>query len=425
MVEASRTVLALKYGLLSAEENNGTGDVVIHDFENVAYYGEIDIGTPKQSFMVIFDTGSSDLWVPSADMSSSYNKHRYQSTDSATYVADGTPFYIQYGSGPVSGFISQDKVSVGDFELPDFKFAEVDNARGLGQAYSGSPYDGICGMAWPALAKNTPLMQALVESGQLAKNVFTFVLNNMQDGTLMIGDTDTSLAQGPLKYIGLQSETYWAVRFGGVKLNKRTVASSTPTAIIDSGTSLIAGPPSEVQKIATELNAIGTAGGAYVVPCSSLESATVSFTIAGLDFGLKGSDLVLEQQGDQCLLGIQALPGQPLWILGDTFMRKYMVEFDWGNQRVGLACMENDSLCPQGEPDTDLPPWVVPVVLAAIVLMCVCGGACCWKLCCKSGASSLSYPGSARRPFIAANGAIQASPSAPPQPVVAQAVAVR
>merc|ERR1712032_1757020 len=279
-------------------------------------------------------------WVP--NKKPWFTSHKTYSHDkSSTYHKNGTVFKIQYGSGPVSGVYSSDDVTIGQLTVKDFTFAEVDNTGGLGLGYRLGRFDGILGLGWDSISVGgvPTIMKALVGAKQLADPVFAFYLGNLAPGELVFGGVDSKHYTGDFTFVPLSSESYWEVTLDGAKVGGQSV-SQTNKAIVDSGTSLLAGPTEEVQAIAAKLNAKSILGKEYTVDCNA-DLPDISFTLGGNDYTLTKKDYTLAQQGSTCILGLMGInvpaPRGPLWILGDVFMRKFYVQFDWGNKRIGIA----------------------------------------------------------------------------------------
>merc|ERR1719359_1123354 len=208
-------------------------------------------------------------------------------------------------------------------------FAEIDDYSGLGVAYRVGKFDGILGLGFDSISVGhvPTVMNALVASRQLDEPVFGFFLGNNAVGELEFGGVDPKHYSGDFTYVPLSSETYWEVALDGVKLGEDSV-SSAKKAIVDSGTSLLAGPSADVKAIAAKLGAKSLMGKEWTVDCSK-DLPDISFTLGGKAYTLKKEDLILQQSGSTCILGLMGVdvpsPHGPLWILGDVFMRKYYV----------------------------------------------------------------------------------------------------
>jgi acyl CoA:acetate/3-ketoacid CoA transferase alpha subunit len=118
------------------------------NYQDMQYYGPLTIGTPAQPFTVIIDTGSSNLWVPSSSCTSlactTHNK--YNQAKSSTYVANNKKFSIQYGSGAVSGVLSEDTVTLAGVSTKSVTFGQATVEPGL--TWVESPADGLAGFGW-------------------------------------------------------------------------------------------------------------------------------------------------------------------------------------------------------------------------------------------------------------------------------------
>jgi len=339
--------IARENGLLGSTD--APSDVPINDFENAQYYGPISIGTPPQKFNVVFDTGSSNLWVPSKSCSllniACKLHSKYDSSSSSTYTANGTAFAIRYGSGSLTGITSQDSVTVGPVTVPNVLFAEAVKEPGI--AFVAAHFDGIMGFGFPEISVNgmPPFFQAALASGAIKEPKFAFYLEKTGStgGELALGGVDSSKYTGDFTYTPITIKGYWQFAVSAVQVGGEAFAGETK-AIADTGTSLLAIPKASLTTLLTKFPSgivKPLAAGEYTVDCSKTsQMPTLSFTIGGKAFTLEGAEYVLNVSGE-CLLGITGIdvpaPRGPLWILGDVFLRKYYTVFDYGNSQIGFA----------------------------------------------------------------------------------------
>lgn len=290
--------LEAKFAPLAGDGTN----VAISNFENAQYFGEVAIGTPPQSFKVVFDTGSSNLWVPSTKCSffdlPCHFHSRYDSSKSSTYAANGTKFSIQYGSGSLTGFISQDDVLIGGMTVKNQGFAEATAEPGL--TFLVARFDGIMGLAFESISVDgvPPVWYNLLAQGLVDQPVFGVWLNrNVNDtngGELTLGGTDTAHYTGAIQYVPLSDQDYWRFKLDDIQVSGKSTGfctSASPCkAIADTGTSLLAGPT----KAVTAINQLINATGVLSQECETFVQQNEQQIINGLVNGLNGTTICSE-----------------------------------------------------------------------------------------------------------------------------------
>lgn len=250
-----------KYG-----EAADTDIVVLKNYMDAQYFGEIGIGTPPQKFTVIFDTGSSNLWVPSAKCYFSvpcFFHSKYKSSQSSTYRKNGKSAAIHYGTGAISGFFSEDNVKVGDLVVKKQEFIEA--TREPSVTFLVAKFDGILGLGFKEISVGnaTPVWYNMVKQGLVNEPVFSFWLNrnsaDEEGGELVFGGVDPNHYRGKHTYVPVTEKGYWQFDMGDVLIDGKEsgYCSGGCSAIADSGTSLLAGPTTVVAMIN---HAIGAAG---------------------------------------------------------------------------------------------------------------------------------------------------------------------
>ncbi|KAH9996195.1 aspartic peptidase domain-containing protein [Russula vinacea] len=313
-----RSVAKIQTGFTTYERNTGTahplsqsvnlsrragsGGDSLTDFDGQPgqlWYGTISVGTPAVSFTVDFDTGSSDIFLPSSKCGSSCSGHKTYDTSASSTAQDlKKTFSIAF----VNGFI------VNGEQFTDA--VSIVNLTAKSQTL-GAATQWFVGLGFQSISQfnASPLFQTLISEGVVTSQVFgtKFATSGSE---LFIGGTNSALYTGSFTYLPLTVKAAWQ-------------ASFTPTIIGDP-----AGIAALFNSISGAQSAPQLGDGVYT---RGKQSASPCF----IQFG------PVSQGSSTCVAGAFADPTMTsdFWVLGDVFLRNVYTAWDVGNGRIGFATL--------------------------------------------------------------------------------------
>ncbi|ORX39290.1 aspartic peptidase domain-containing protein [Kockovaella imperatae] len=318
--------------------------------------------TPSQDFLLIFDTGSSDMWVATTQCTSQdcQQADLFNPAKSSTFTNENTAFDITYGSGDALGGIGKDTVTIAGFTI-DQVFGTVNQTS---QGVIDNPISGILGFAWESIAQTgaTPFWEELASTGQWSESRMGFFLQRYrgdpyatevesQGGELTMGGLDSSKYTGNVNYITFPSseEDYWRIPMQVITVQGSQVSGVTDRmSAIDTGTTLISGSPSDVQAIYAQIpnsEAMSQDSGFegyYQYPCSTTVNVTLQF--GGLAYSMSNADFNLgsfTRDSSMCtgaFFEMDLGQNSPVdWIVGASFLKNVYSVFQYDPPAIGFA----------------------------------------------------------------------------------------
>ncbi|KAM3146083.1 hypothetical protein pb186bvf_001740 [Paramecium bursaria] len=329
-----------------------TSFVNMKNFYNAQYFGNISLGSPPQTFSVLFDTGSSYIWVASPcckGCSGAGIDDFFDCRTSKTCIESKQEVILKYGSGKADAYIYYDNFKIGAFEVHNQTFLILDELSEL-KHFLG---DGLIGLGFSSLSEYHPtLLDNLKEQNVIDKKEFSIYLSDYstlddKDSILIIGGIDQKLSDPKWYYCPVINKLYWAIKMESISFvdkrgTLRQTLSSQPNkgeaqltslfTVIDSGTSILTMDKTDFNNMMDFLisfnlycYSVPKYNGMYMCDQSDLSQyPNIEIKMCEGTFIIPPEKYLI--CNFDCIILISMLD-MPLTILGDEFIRLYYTHF--------------------------------------------------------------------------------------------------
>mmetsp|Transcript_54532 Transcript_54532/g.145547 ORF Transcript_54532/g.145547 Transcript_54532/m.145547 type:complete len:432 (-) Transcript_54532:208-1503(-) len=326
------------------------------------YYGKIMVGTPPQEFVVVFDTGSGNLLLPSTkckdDACTTHKRFDPSASKTAVNIAfaekpdaavkkggDRDVVTITFGTGEVTGVFVKDRICVGDIcTHGDFVAAESESD----EPFSLVAFDGIFGLGLPQMseAPHFDILDCMIRDKVLEKNMFAvfFGANDPEPSEITFGDYRQDRLASHIFWVPVTNPGYWQVAMEDITLGneRQSLCTGSCQVAVDTGTSLMAGPTEIVDTLTDRLDVHHN--------CSNFKQLPkLGFIVGNHILNLDADDYV-DRDDRSCSIALMTLdippPKGPLFIFGDPFLRKYYTVYDRSNLKVGFGLAKHPGMKP-------------------------------------------------------------------------------
>jgi pepsin A len=331
---------------------------------------------------VVFDTGSTNLWMASTLCTHGpcvqRDRKRYNMEKSETYdePEDRRNLTITFATATLIGPTGVDQFHIGPFTVKNQTFGLIQEEKG--PTFTELPLEGIVGLAFPSMARGgTAFFDNVIDQNVLRRNLFSFYLSpthrhggsSMLEGNgdanmrnedyapgmdaVLWGGIDKQLYEGELMWFPVTKAHYWSLDLFAFHVGNESMdltegrdnkgdslseigdeSKVKANLIVDSGTAYYTAEKHLYKKLMGRMSCNGR-NPDLTYKLKDVEGNFVNLVVTPEDY------MVAHCEPGYVKIPVPEKYG-PALLLGELFMRKYFTVFDRGDgsdgdARIGLA----------------------------------------------------------------------------------------